>query len=232
MKRYATAAALLLALGSLSAQARAADAAPSGVLSLDAQANTEVPQDTVQITLFAEQQGSDPAAVSAALNQKATQALKRTKAQTDVSVQTGNVSLDPTSDRNGRISSWRGRTELLLKSRDFAAASRLAGQLSDAMQVGSVSFSLSREAQRAAESKLTAQAISAFKEQAQANSRAFGYSGYTIREVRVGYSTPIVPHPFMMNAMAADKAAAPSVPLEGGKAQVTVNVSGSVQMVH
>ena len=52
-----------------------AQAAPetnhSGVLSLDAQAVTEVPTDTVTLTLGAEQEGADPGAISMALSRKA-----------------------------------------------------------------------------------------------------------------------------------------------------------------
>ncbi|GAB3626322.1 periplasmic or secreted protein [Pandoraea terrae] len=231
MKLKSAAAALLLAAaGAAHAQAGEFHAPVAGVLSLDAQATADVPQDTVHITMFAEQQGSDPAAISAALNRKAADAVKIAKAQTDVDVQTGNVSLYPTSDRDGRISAWRGRTELLLKSKDFPAASRLASQLSGQMQIGGVSFSLSREAQRATQAKLTEQAIASFREQAQSNARAFGYGGYTIRQVQVGQNAPIMPRQYMVMSAMADKAAAPAMPLEGGKAQVTVTVSGSVQM--
>lgn len=233
MKLTSAAAALLIAAtvtGPAYAQREESHMPKSGVLSLDAQATTEVPQDTVHITLFAEQQGNDPGAISVALNRKAAEAMKIAKAQNDVEVQTGNVSLYPTSDRDGRISAWRGRTELLLQSKDFPAASRLANQLSPQMQMGGVSFSLSREAQRAVQDKLTGQAIASFREQAQSNARAFGYNGFTIRQVQVGQNSPIMPRQQMMMSAMNDRAAAPAMPLEGGKSQVTVTVSGSVQM--
>lgn len=226
-----TAAILLLCAAAAAHAETPASGQPSGVLSLQTEASTEVPQDTVLITLFAEQQGNDPAAISSSLSQKSAEAVKQAKSQSTVTVQTGNVSLYPTNDRNGKISSWRGRTELLLKSKDFAAASRLVTQLGNLMQMGGIAFTLSAEAQRATEAKLADQAIASFKEQAQTNSRAFGYKGYTIREVRIGHSMPPVSHPFMaMSAMAAPKAEGADMPLEGGKARVTVNVSGSVQM--
>lgn len=231
--RKSLAAALLVASAAVAstAHAQSGNEAPmAGVLTLDAQATTEVPQDTVHITLFAEQQGTDPAAVSAALNKRATEAVNIAKRQSDVDVQTGSVSLYPTSDRDGKISAWRGRTELLLKSKDFAAASRLATQLAGQMQMGGVAFSLSREAQQAVQAKLTDEAIASFRTQAQSNARAFGYNGFTIRQVQIGQNAPMMPRPYMMMAAKADIAAAPSMPLEGGKTQVTVTVSGSVQM--
>ncbi|WP_207003233.1 SIMPL domain-containing protein [Trinickia mobilis] len=205
---------------------------PAGVLSLSAQASADVPQDVVNITLFYEQEAKDPASLTDALNQRADAALKQAKGVSGVTARTGSFSIYPSTDRDGRISAWRGRTEVVLESRDFAAASKLAGQMSSNMQVGNVAFSLSPEAQRAAEEKLSAQAIASFRQQATASAQAFGYSGYTIREVKVGQNG-IPPRPMMMSMRApvgADAKAAAPVPIEGGTSTVTVNVSGSVQM--
>lgn len=206
-------------------------APPSGVLSLEAQASAEVAQDTVQITLFYEQQASDPAALTATLNERTDEALRKAKTQHEVRIYTGTFSVFPSTDASRQITGWRGRTELILESRDFAAASRLAGQLAPRLQVGDVRFSLSPEAQRNAQNRLAGEAIAAFRRQAQAAVQAFGYSGYTIREVSLGHNGPSMPRPVMMaarSAMADGKIAA--VPLEAGQANVTVSVSGSVQM--
>ncbi|TAL97663.1 MAG: DUF541 domain-containing protein [Paraburkholderia sp.] len=202
---------------------------PSGVLSLSAQASADVPQDVVNITLFYEQEAADPGSLTSTLNQRADSALQKSKGVAGVTARTGSFSIYPSTDRDGRISAWRGRTEVQLESHDFAAASKLAGQLSSVMQVGNVSFSLSPEAQRAAEQKLTGQAIASFRQQAKSSAEAFGYSGYTIREVNVG-RTGVMPRPMMMMSARADAKAAAPMPLEGGTSTVTVNVSGSVQM--
>ncbi|CAM2177084.1 26 kDa periplasmic immunogenic protein [Paraburkholderia sacchari] len=205
---------------------------PAGVLSLSAQASAEIAQDVVTITLFYEQEAKDPASLTTTLNQRADQALQKAKGVAGVTARSGQFSIYPSTDRDGRISAWRGRTEVVLESHDFAAASKLAGDIASVMQVGNVQFSLSPEAQRAAEQKLSGQAIASFREQAAANARAFGYSGYTVRDVNVGHQG-VMPRPMMMmsaRAMSADAKAAPPMPLEGGTSTVTVNVSGSVQM--
>ena len=205
---------------------------PAGVLSLNAQASAEVPQDVVDITLFYEQEANDPSALTATLNQRADAALQKAKGVSGVTARTGSFSIYPSIDRDGRISAWRGRTEVILESHDFASASKLAGQMASIMQVGNVQFSLSPEAQRAAEQKLTGEAIKSFREQATSSAQAFGYSGYSIREVNVGHNG-VMPRPMMMmsaRAMSADAKASAPVPIEGGTSTVTVNVSGSVQM--
>ncbi len=227
------AAAVPLALAALPSRADTVltQPVPSGVLSLSAQASEEVPQDVVDITLFYEKEANDAASLTDSLNQHADAALAQARRVSNVTAHTGTFSIYPMTDRDGHISAWRGRTEVVLESRDFAAASTLAGRINSQMQVGSVAFSLSPEAQRAAAQKLTAEAIKKFRDQAESSARSFGYGGYTIREVDVG-GTNASPPPrpmFAMRAMAAAAAPAP-LPVEGGKSTVTVNVSGSVQM--
>ncbi|MDN8009150.1 SIMPL domain-containing protein [Burkholderia multivorans] len=206
---------------------------PAGVLSLSSQASADVPQDIIHITLFYEQQAKDPGSLTSALNQRADAALAQAKGVSGVSAHTGAFSVYPSTDRDGKISAWRGRTEVVLESRDFAAASKLAGQLSNLMQVANVEFSLSPEAQRAAEQKLTTEAIKSFRARADEAAKAFGYSSFTIRDVNVGSGRNVQPYPRMMAMAAAPmdsaKMSAP-IAVEGGKATVSVTVNGSVQM--
>ncbi|KAB0636519.1 DUF541 domain-containing protein [Burkholderia stagnalis] len=206
---------------------------PSGVLSLSSQASAEVPQDIIHITLFYEQQAKDPGSLTSALNQRADAALAQAKGVSGVTAHTGAFSVYPSTDRDGKISAWRGRTEIVLESRDFAAASKLAGQLSNLMQIANVEFSLSPEAQRAAEQKLTTEAIKSFRVRADEAAKAFGYNSYAIRDVNVGGGRNVQPYPRMMAmaapAMDSAKMSAP-IAVEGGKATVSVTVNGSVQM--
>ncbi|RQR87079.1 DUF541 domain-containing protein [Burkholderia sp. Bp9012] len=206
---------------------------PAGVLSLSSQASADVPQDIIHITLFYEQQAKDPGSLTSALNQRADAALAQAKGVSGVNAHTGAFSVYPSTDRDGKISAWRGRTEVVLESRDFAAASKLAGQLSNQMQVANVEFSLSPEAQRTAEQKLTTEAIKSFRARADEAAKAFGYNSYSIRDVNVGGSRNVQPYPRMLAMAAAPtdsaKMSAP-ISVEGGKATVSVTVNGSVQM--
>ncbi|HWX12196.1 MAG TPA: SIMPL domain-containing protein [Trinickia sp.] len=205
------------------------DDAPSGVLFLSTQTSAEVPQDVVDITLFYEQEAQDPASLTDALNKRTATALRQARGIPGVSAHTGTFSVYPATDRDGRISAWRGRTEVVLESHDFAAASKLAGEMNATMQIGNVAFSLSPEARRSVNDKLTDDGIASFREQAEAAARAFGYTGYTIKQVSVGKEGPSRPI-MAMRAMAADSGGSAPLPIEGGTSRVTVSVSGSVQM--
>ena len=103
---------------------------PSGVLSLSAQASAQVPQDVVNITLFYEQEAADPSSLTSTLNQRAEAALREAKGFDGATAKSGSFTVYPSTDRDGKISAWRGRTEVVLESHDFAAASKLAGKMS------------------------------------------------------------------------------------------------------
>ncbi|HEY9278784.1 MAG TPA: SIMPL domain-containing protein [Eoetvoesiella sp.] len=195
--------------------------------SLNAQASAVVVQDTVKIILATEISDASQAKVNSALSKAVNSVMQEAKAGADskVKVSSGNYRLWPFHDKNGKISSWQGRGEIVLESTDFAAASDLAGKLADRMPIASLDFSVSPQARARQEQALLTEAARAFRDRAQALTDAFGFSSYTIRNIDLGGAgAQYQPAPRMM-AMAADKS---SVPLEAGTEQVTLSVRGSI----
>lgn len=194
---------------------------------LSAQAAAEVAQDQVTITLAAEVSGKTQEQVSQALNQRLQDALKQAGHPAGVAVHNGAYRIWPMNDRDGKLSEWRGRAEVLLQSRDFDAASRLAADLGAHMPVAGLSFSVSDERRSAEERKLLGEAVSSFKARAQALAQALGFDHYRLKSVDLEDSgmAPVSPGPRMMRAMTAD---ATPVPLEGGRERVSVSVRGSI----
>ncbi|NRF70528.1 SIMPL domain-containing protein [Aquincola sp. S2] len=208
---------------------------PQNVLSLAAQASAEVPQDLLSITLAVTREGADAAAVQSQLRQVLDAALNEARKAArpgQLDVRTGQFSLSPRYTNKGVLSGWSGRAELVLEGRDSGAISQLAGRL-NGMPVAHVAHGLSREQREKAEAEVAAQAIQRFRQRAEEYARHFGFAGYSIREVNVGQADGIPPpQPMFRRAMMAQAGAVAdeSVPVEAGKATVTVTVSGSVQM--
>lgn len=223
---------LLLALAAAAAPAQTI-APPQNVVTLGAQATIEVPQDLLTITLAVTRDGADASAVQAQVREVLDAALaeaRRAVRPGELEVRTGRFSLAPRYAPKGGISGWVGSAELVLEGRDLAQLSQLAGRL-PGMTVARVTFGLSREVRERVEAEAAAQAIRRFKARADAYARAFGFTGYTLREVSVGQSTP-PPMPMFREAMVqAAPAGGDALPVEAGKAAVTVSVSGSVQLV-
>lgn len=233
------AALLALSTAPVLAQVQADPAAPAGhhamrhdrlpTLTLDAAARSEVPQDTVQVTLAYETEGADAATVSAQLNKVLKATLDDARGKAGVTARNGGYQVYPTTDDKGKISAWRGRAEVVLESRDFEATSALTGTLGERMAVAGISFSLSEKARQAEEARLLTEAATAFRERAKNAAQAFGFTNYTIGNLTLSGSGVVSPpRPMMMRAASMSKAA--PVALEGGQAEVTVSVTGVVKL--
>lgn len=222
---------LMLLTAGLAGPALSSEAAPPrDVLSVTASAAVEVPYDLMAVTLSTTREGSDPAAVQAQLRQAVDTALaeaRRAARPGQVDVRTGAFSLGPRYSSKGPLSGWAGQAELVLEGRDMSSIAQLAGRLGT-LTVARVAYSLARDTREKAESDASAQAIARFRAKAADYAKQFGYSGYAVREVNVGGDAPVQPM-FRARAMAA-AASDESLPVEAGRATVTVNVNGSVVM--
>ncbi|MFZ5512737.1 MAG: SIMPL domain-containing protein [Pseudomonadota bacterium] len=215
----------------MAAPALAQDKEPAGVLSLDASASVQVANDTAVMAVFVERQAVDAARAADGVARVLDEAARQARAVAGVEVRTGGVTTFPSYDRDGKIAGWRSRGELILESRDFGQLAALGARLNPQMQIAGVHFKLSREARSREEARLIDQAAEAFRQKAAQAAKAFGYSRYTIREVSVssGERPDVPPVPYRAKALGAQMESAP-VPLEGGRAEVVITVSGSVQM--
>lgn len=205
---------------------------PQNVLQLQTSGTVEVQQDLLQMTLTISRDGTDPAAVQSQLRSVLEAALaeaKKTAQPQQMDVRTGNFAIYPRNNREGRISGWMGTAELILEGRDFTRITQAAGRV-QGMTLGGVSFGLSREQRARVEGEAQAQAIERFKVKAAELAKAFGFGSYTLREVSVNSSEPGFAPRMRMMAADAKVASSEAVPVEPGKAAVTVTVSGSVQL--
>jgi predicted secreted protein len=210
-------------------------AVPQNVLQLSASGTVEVQQDLLVLTLAATREAPEAAAVQAQLQQALDAALaeaRRGAQPQQMDVRTGAFGMYPRHGKDGKIAGWQGRAELVLQGRDFARITGTAGRI-QGMAISQIAFDLSREARAKVETEAQSKAIEAFKARATELARGFGFGGYDLREVSVN-SNEMAPGPrprmLAMEAKAASMAADAPVPVEAGKAQVVVNISGSVQL--
>lgn len=231
--RYIAAAALSLAGPATLAQTPVlATTPPQNVVNVSASATLEVPQDELTIVFSTLREGTDAAVVQSQLKQALEAALAEARKAArpgQVDVQTGRFSLLPRYSAKGGTNGWSGSAEVVVSGSDLVAISQLAGRIGT-MTVARTAFALSRDARQKAEAEITAQAIARFKERADLVARQFGYGAWSLREASVQGSDGPVAMPVMrvqaMRAAGADEA----LPVEAGKTQVTINVSGSVQL--
>ena len=121
---------------------------------------------------------------------------------------------------------------MLIKSKDFNALGNLVGKLSQTMQIAGSSFEISPELRAQESAMLIDRAARAFQERAASATKAFGYAGYSIRQVTLGNAGQSGnPRPmFIEGNSQARLGAAPPLPVESGRVTLSLTVSGSVQM--
>ena len=211
----------------------AADSQPAGVLNLSASASAEVTKDLLTVVLSTTRDGTDAGAVQSALKQALDAALaeaKRVAKPGQLEVQTGNFSLYPRHASKGGITGWQGSAELVIEGRDMTAIGQLTGRIVT-LTIARVGQSLSREQREKAEAEVSAQAIARYRAKAAEYARQFGYASVVVREINVQASEPPGFVPMAMTRAKTMQAADESLPVEAGKASVTVMVNGSVQML-
>jgi predicted secreted protein len=220
--------ALLLCL--LLAPAAVAAQAPEtlfNLVTLNAHAEREVPNDLLSAVLAAEAEGAEPAQIANEVNRAMQQALATAKAYRGVNARSGTYQTFPVYDKS-RVVRWRARQELRLESADFAALTGLIGKLQASLVVTGMTLSVSAEARRQAENALIPEALAAFDERARLVRDAMKAKGYRVRDLQVSGSEPVRPVFAMARAMASQSVAQPAV--EPGTTRLVITVSGTVQL--
>jgi predicted secreted protein len=228
-------AATLLALGAaaLSSVSAMAEDVHYNQISVRAEVDQEVARDLMNVTLYSEAQNTDPAKLAAEITETLNKALAQARQVNGVTIRQGNRSSYPVYDDKGqKITGWRERAELRLESADFAALSKLTGEMLGDMKMGGMDFSIAKPTRQTSEDALLKSAVTAFRARAQLLTEALGGTGYKVINLNFntsGYPQPYLRAPVMM--MKAERSdAAPTPDVEAGTSQVTVTADGVIEV--
>ncbi len=220
-------AALLLAQTAFAA----APALPYNTIELQAEAQREVPNDTLNASLYVELNDAQPAALANALNKTTNEALRVAKEYHGVKVRSGGNQTYPVYGKANVLQGWRGRAEIRIESRDFEAATALIGKLQANMQLASLSFAISPEARRQAENELIVEAIAAFKARAEIVRGALAGRGYKIARLSINSGRSVPPPRLAMARMAQEASEVTAPNVESGVSTITVTAGGAIEVL-
>ncbi|MGE5090131.1 MAG: SIMPL domain-containing protein [Candidatus Levyibacteriota bacterium] len=225
---FAPCVAFLAALVASGASAQTiVDAAPTPqpIVTLSASATGSVANDRMHAYLRAEVDNADATAASNEVNARMGEALAKAKAVAGIDAATTGYTTYQVNEPN-RPMRWRVTQSMKLDSADFAALAALVTQLQsqNGMLLSGLDFSVSPAARRREEDALTAQAIKAWQQRAQAAAQGFGAGGW--RTGRVTIQTGDFGRPPVMRAAGMAAATAAPVAVEGGTTDLTVTVTG------
>ena len=202
-------------------------------VSLRAEVQQSVNNDTLTVTLFVEDQDTDAAKLANRITTRLNQGLETARKNSNIRVSSGNRYSQPVYDeKRTEIQAWRERGEIRLEGTDFASISGTMADLLGTLNLGSMQFSLSPASRSATEDELIKRAIDAFRQRADIATQGLGGNGY--RVVQLNLNTQFMsPRPYALSAarmsVAADaQMAAPAV--EGGEADVQVSADGVIEV--
>jgi len=194
---------------------------------IDAQAEREVENDQLEVSMLVEAQGNKPDEIAASVNETMQWALKLAGGNKDIEVSTRSYQTYPVyNDRF--IVGWRASQELYLRSVKISELTELVGELQQKLQVSQMNFSPTKKTRTGIENELISEAMVAFRQRAEIIKGHMDNMNYRIVNVHVstGQAGPVMYREMMMSK-AADASMAPAV--EAGTSKVIVTVSGSIQ---
>ncbi len=211
---------------------------PRNVVNFEAQAMREVPNDLALATLFVEFSDSDPSRLAEKINLALAGGLMQLKQYPTVQSGGTHFATYPLySTKTNKQEGWRSRGELRVSSKDFAAISKLIGELqkstgSGPMQLADVRYAVSDEARSKAEEGLIEEGIAQFKRRAGVIQKSMSASNWKMMNMNVNTSgaRPQMRAMMMKDSAMMEAAAAPA-PMEGGESQLSVSVNGSIQLL-
>jgi len=199
-------------------------------VNLNESAQTEVENDLLVAVLFAQAEGRDAATPADEVNRVMDWAISMAKSQPEMKVQT--LGYDTSAIYNkGSIRGWRVHQSLRLESRDSRALSDLIARLQEQLKVQSIGYQVSDEQRRRHLDDLTAEALARFQARARHIARSLGRSNFRVVRIQIsdGQPTPMPMARGMMMEAAVDSAIAPAR-IEAGTRQMTVSVSGEIEL--
>ena len=197
----------------------------------DADASMEVDNDEMLVVLSVSKDGPDATQISQEVLAKLTAAVERSKLHADIERRTGQISTTPVWGPNGKTKLWSAQASLELTSTNLNALSRLASELTDAMQISHVSYRLSASKVALTEKKLLNDLAANFQRKAQDLTTAFGFSRHDIKSLNFSQQNQNMP--VMRMAMAtpramADGAVPVPIPQESGKTTLSLRMSAQI----
>ncbi|MCP3896941.1 SIMPL domain-containing protein [Moraxella sp.] len=203
-------------------------------ISFSVEAKTEVDNDEMRATLTKTTEAKTAKEVAKTLNDTINNALAIAKKYPDVIATTGRHSTYPRYGSNNSITGFTGNASIQIKSQNFEQSSQLIADLQTMMALDHLSFNVSDKTRDNLKKQLTLDATKQFQEEAATISQAFGAKDYKIVNVQLGnnnnnyYSDAM---PVAMSMSREKSVGIENLSLESGKATLSYNASGTIELI-
>ena len=206
---------------------------PRDIVSLSAEAETDVDHDLMRAVLVVQAEAEEPDALADQINRTMRWALDALEPFPDVERETRDYRTWPRRDssRTSRLIGWGGSQSLELESEDFAQMGKAIQTLQERLQVQGTQLGVSGAARREASDTLIDEALDAFERRAARIGENLGATGYRILEVDVRVDSSGHEPPMMTRSVSRSAESDVAEPgIAGGSSRLTATASGRIQL--
>jgi predicted secreted protein len=194
---------------------------------LSASAQTQIENDTVIATLYAQEEGGDSVQQANLVNERINQAIKLVKQHDAIKLQTSSYSTSPVY-HNNKITGWRVRQSLRLESQDMTLMSDVLGSLQQTLSLQGINFAVSPGLKNKTDDGLINEALKVFEQRAKNITQQLRRKNYKIVDINVSTSGNHYARRNYEVAAMASTIAAPAI--EGGEQTIQVSISGEIEL--
>ncbi len=199
-------------------------------INLEASASAEVENDTMIVSLYAQEEGSKAVALSNRVNKKINGALEKLKQYKNIKVETESYSTNPVYNKN-QVIAWRVKQSIQLESKDMSLMSEVLGELQQQLKLNGISFDVSPGKREQQTRVLIDQALTAYNKRATQIANKLHHDGYKIVSMKVSTSASAAPYRYKMaRVMMAEATPAVAPEIAKGDQTLSVRVSGTIEL--
>ncbi len=199
-------------------------------ISLEASASAEVENDTMIVSLYAQEEGSKAVVLSNRVNKKINWALEKLKQYKNIKVETESYSTTPVYSKN-QIIAWRVKQSIQLESKDMSLMSEVLGELQQQLKLNGISFDVSRDKREQQTRILIDQALTAYNKRATQIANKLQRDSYKIVNMKVSTSASAAPYRYKTaRVMMAEATPTIAPEIAKGDQTLSVRVSGTIEL--
>ena len=199
-------------------------------INLSVNVQKEIENDLLIASLYTQEEALQQNQVAERINATMQWVLDITDEERSVQMQTTQYNTYPVSDRNNRLTGWRGRQGIRLQSTDVETLTRLLGALQQKLAIESMTYGISKASRSAAEESLITEAITQFQKRAELITSEMGRTDYRVVAMNINTQpNRPSPLPYQSRALAIEAdIAAPVVEL--GLQTVVVSIAATIEL--
>lgn len=190
----------------------------------------EIENDLMLVRMQIQITHPDAQEVARQINNAMQWAINLVKDESAVQSQTVGYSTYP-NYRDKKIQSWSGQQSLQLESKDFDLLTKLVSKLQARLTINNITFSVSDQSFKQAETNAIAKAIQAFKDKANIVAKAMQAKHSHIKDMVISNNRQSNPQPFLRQGKLsiAESSSAPA--LLAGTNTLRITITGQIEIL-